>query len=325
MCAPLLQAAALRSRVDPRIGVTPSATPTRRRTRMTENRNGRVVTFYSYKGGTGRTMALANVAWILAATATGYSPSTGISNRPACTVSSIPSSTWPPDSTPGRHRPGHRLPGLGRPGGRPPTGTGLARVRRYAISFDWRFPAGGGLDLLRPGAGTVSTPPGQPLRLGRLLRPATAAAVFVPCGRPAPHYDYVLIDSRTGLSDTADICTVQLPARLVAASPSAPRASTAPRGSPGTSTNLPHHASASCRCRCGSTRVRRRKPTPGGRWPGSAGFPRQTGEEIARYWGRGDPVQAVLRVRGDTGHLRRRGRPVQLDARRLRAAHLDDQ
>ena len=34
---------------------------------MTDNRNGQVVTFYSYKGGTGRTMALANVAWILAA------------------------------------------------------------------------------------------------------------------------------------------------------------------------------------------------------------------------------------------------------------------
>lgn len=27
---------------------------------------GRIITFYSYKGGTGRSMALANVAWILA-------------------------------------------------------------------------------------------------------------------------------------------------------------------------------------------------------------------------------------------------------------------
>ena len=27
---------------------------------------GKIVTFYSFKGGTGRTMALANVAWILA-------------------------------------------------------------------------------------------------------------------------------------------------------------------------------------------------------------------------------------------------------------------
>ncbi|MFM7830997.1 MAG: hypothetical protein ACKPJD_04370, partial [Planctomycetaceae bacterium] len=29
-------------------------------------RNGRILTFYSYKGGTGRSMSLANVAWILA-------------------------------------------------------------------------------------------------------------------------------------------------------------------------------------------------------------------------------------------------------------------
>ena len=30
------------------------------------NSEGKIVTFYSFKGGTGRTMALANVAWILA-------------------------------------------------------------------------------------------------------------------------------------------------------------------------------------------------------------------------------------------------------------------
>lgn len=30
------------------------------------DREGRIVTFYSYKGGTGRTMALVNVGWILA-------------------------------------------------------------------------------------------------------------------------------------------------------------------------------------------------------------------------------------------------------------------
>src|SRR3954453_5414042 len=34
---------------------------------MAEDRAGQVVTFYSYKGGTGRSMMLANVAWILAA------------------------------------------------------------------------------------------------------------------------------------------------------------------------------------------------------------------------------------------------------------------
>ena len=29
-------------------------------------RFGKIITFYSYKGGTGRTMALANLAWVLA-------------------------------------------------------------------------------------------------------------------------------------------------------------------------------------------------------------------------------------------------------------------
>jgi Mrp family chromosome partitioning ATPase len=33
---------------------------------MSEISQGQIITFYSYKGGTGRTMALANVAWILA-------------------------------------------------------------------------------------------------------------------------------------------------------------------------------------------------------------------------------------------------------------------
>jgi Mrp family chromosome partitioning ATPase len=32
-----------------------------------EKKPGKIVTFYSYKGGTGRSMALANVAWLLAA------------------------------------------------------------------------------------------------------------------------------------------------------------------------------------------------------------------------------------------------------------------
>src|ERR1700753_4271948 len=33
----------------------------------TQDSHGQIITFYSFKGGTGRTMALANVAWILAA------------------------------------------------------------------------------------------------------------------------------------------------------------------------------------------------------------------------------------------------------------------
>src|ERR1700751_2039528 len=32
---------------------------------MSKTSQGQIITFYSYKGGTGRSMALANVAWIL--------------------------------------------------------------------------------------------------------------------------------------------------------------------------------------------------------------------------------------------------------------------
>src|SRR5882724_2390406 len=33
---------------------------------MESNSGGKIITFYSYKGGTGRSMALANAAWLLA-------------------------------------------------------------------------------------------------------------------------------------------------------------------------------------------------------------------------------------------------------------------
>ncbi len=38
---------------------------------MVSQHDSRILTFYSYKGGTGRSMALANVAWILRATVCG--------------------------------------------------------------------------------------------------------------------------------------------------------------------------------------------------------------------------------------------------------------
>ena len=49
---------------------------------MTDNGSGRIITFYSYKGGTGRTMALANTAWILASNGGGRPTGTGSS--PGC-------------------------------------------------------------------------------------------------------------------------------------------------------------------------------------------------------------------------------------------------
>ena len=45
---------------------TPDPAPDSTQTAGVPDRRGRIITFYSYKGGTGRSMMLANVAWILA-------------------------------------------------------------------------------------------------------------------------------------------------------------------------------------------------------------------------------------------------------------------
>ena len=83
----------------------------------------------------------------------------------------------------------------------------------YKSSLDWRFPSGGVLDFVPAGRQT----PSYPTRVnsfdwnqfyskyggGRLLDALVA--------RLKDQYDYVLIDSRTGVSDTAGICTIQMP------------------------------------------------------------------------------------------------------------------
>ncbi|MER5637508.1 FxSxx-COOH system tetratricopeptide repeat protein [Kitasatospora sp. NPDC002227] len=94
----------------------------------------------------------------------------------------------------------------------------FARVHQHAISLNWQlFPAGGSLDFLSAG---------QPNRdysetVGRLdwdlfYDRFDGGQFFDALKRDmSRRYDYVLIDSRTGLSDIAEICTVQMPDDLV--------------------------------------------------------------------------------------------------------------
>ncbi|MEH0931704.1 FxSxx-COOH system tetratricopeptide repeat protein [Micromonospora sp. CPCC 205558] len=187
---------------------------------MSTERDGQVVTFYSFKGGTGRTMALANVAWILAA------------NGKRVLVTD-----WDLES-PGLHRFFHPFLDVAAIGGTPgvidlirdyesetmreavrPEGwvEQFARVNRYAFSLVWEFPGGGGLSFLSAGrqnsdyAVSVSGLDWDTFyhRLG--------GAQFFDALREdmKREYDYTLIDSRTGLSDVADICTLHLPDTLV--------------------------------------------------------------------------------------------------------------
>ncbi|MEV0132516.1 FxSxx-COOH system tetratricopeptide repeat protein [Dactylosporangium sp. NPDC050688] len=187
---------------------------------MTQDRDGQVVTFYSYKGGTGRTMALANVAWILAA------------NGKRVLVAD-----WDLES-PGLHR-------FFAPFVNPRTleaTTGVidmvrqfewattrqgpgsigdyeqyARVARHAFSLDWQFPHGGSLDMLMSGRQNSDYATSLSGLDWDAFYEHLGGGEFFDALRAdmKRNYDYALIDSRSGLSDVADICTLHLPDLLV--------------------------------------------------------------------------------------------------------------
>ena len=186
-----------------------------------KSRKGRIITFYSYKGGTGRTMALANVAWILAAN--GYrvlaadwdleSPGLHRFFHPFLEtdmreeqgiIDLIRGYEWAAKKATGPERFGKLIPER-------------SRVEPYAFSLSWNFPNNGVLDFLSPGRQNddyAATLTGldwdnfyHSLNGGEFLD-AVAADM-------RRSYDYTLIDSRTGLSDVANICTAQLPDMLV--------------------------------------------------------------------------------------------------------------
>ena len=183
---------------------------------------GRIVTFYSFKGGTGRSMALANVAWILASN--GYK---------------VLAVDWDLEA-PGLHRYFHPFlvdqelrgtPGLmdllwdfataamdtsGDTG--PDWYVSYADVLTYAVSLRHDFGKRATLDLLPAGKQNLAYGP----RVGTFdwanFYDRLGGGLFVEALKKSmrAEYDYVLVDSRTGLSDTSGICTVQLPDTLVA-------------------------------------------------------------------------------------------------------------
>ena len=187
---------------------------------MSGSSAGQIITFYSYKGGTGRTMALANVAWILA----------GNGKR-------VLAVNWDLES-PGLHKFFHPFldestvtatPGVIEiindyaSAALAPEERGndwhleYARVERHAVSLEWAFRGGGRLDFLSAGRQNRDYSAAvcsldwdnfyDRLGGGRFFRAMREDM--------KQRYDYVLIDSRTGLSDVADICTIELPDVLV--------------------------------------------------------------------------------------------------------------
>lgn len=180
-----------------------------------------IITFYSYKGGTGRSMGLANAAWILASRglrvlavdwdleAPGlhrfFSPF--LPDRDLRSSRGLIDLVWefataaadPATSQePGWHE-------------------RLAVIEPYAMSVEHRFPGAGTIDLVPAGR--------QDHLYSSLVTSFDWNNFYERLGGGGflealkrnlrERYDYVLIDSRTGLSDTAGICTMQLPDILI--------------------------------------------------------------------------------------------------------------
>jgi Mrp family chromosome partitioning ATPase len=178
---------------------------------------GRIVTFYSSTGGTGRSMTLANIAWILA--------SNGLR---VLTVD------WDLES-PGLYRYFHPfVPGAAdatqgmvdllndylRAAVTTKSRSGAwhaeyARVLRHAFSLTWdEFPDRGSLDYLSAGhTSTQYAPTYWEHFYQRRDLPNFIEALRTDMRR---NYDYVLIDSQTGLNDTASICADVIPDVVVA-------------------------------------------------------------------------------------------------------------
>lgn len=179
--------------------------------------NGQIITFYSYKGGLGRTMALANVAWILAS-----------SGRRVLVMD------WHLDA-PGLHRyfaPFLLDPLMSQTAGvidffgeyanilaREPKAPmeKYSNILRNCNPVESEFPGGGGIDII--GAG----------RIGPSYSPTVNAfswfqfydrmqgARFLKLVREQvkKEYDYVLIDAQPGSSEVSSLCVMTLPDVLV--------------------------------------------------------------------------------------------------------------
>lgn len=187
-------------------------------------RLGKIVTFYSYKGGTGRSMALANFAWILAA-----------SGKRVLTID------WDLEA-PGLHRyfrPFLIDADLFETDGlidvcwqfaatamgtiESPTsshddeesfGESLEAI---AVRLDHEFASGGYIEFV--GAGRQTATYSQRVNTfawSRFYDIGGSQLLQTARRHLTEQYDWVLIDSRTGVSDTAGICTIQLPDAVVA-------------------------------------------------------------------------------------------------------------
>ena len=179
--------------------------------------SGTIVTFYSFKGGTGRTMALANVAWILASNGKRVLAMDWDLEAPGLHRYFAPFLGDPElDSTPGVIELVRGF-DLARP--RPADGdySQYARVERFASTLALSFDGGGYIDFVSPGRQTPEYSDTINTYDWKGFYDRRDGGAFLQALREdmRRNYDYALIDSRTGWSDTSGITTMAMPDVLV--------------------------------------------------------------------------------------------------------------
>jgi len=185
---------------------------------------GEVITFYSYKGGAGRTMALANIARRLAEACDAARPDAA---RPVLMID------WDLEAPSLHHYFNCKLDGPGvlelfeacrtvLQGARGTISDPEALARSVLQEVNWecyvcRAGEGSALYLMR--AGCMDDGYGE--RLGRLrwaeLFEACPALFRCLAEQLSQHFRYVLVDAHAGRSESTGICTALLPQKLVLA------------------------------------------------------------------------------------------------------------
>ena len=183
---------------------------------------GKIITFYSYKGGTGRSMAVANVAWLLASRGHRVlaidwdleAPGLHRYFEPFLTDKSLENSTGLIDfvldfASAAVSRGSENTP--------PDWYLDYANILAHATPVVWDFPPPGQLHLVPAGRQDTA----YAVRVNsfdwRQFYEKLGGGVWLEAVKQQirQRYDYILIDSRTGVSDTSGVCTVQMPDELV--------------------------------------------------------------------------------------------------------------
>lgn len=191
---------------------------------MDHTSSGKIITFYSYKGGVSRTMLLANVAWILASNGKRVlaidwdleAPGLHRYFRPFLAdqelteteglidflTEFVDEAVTPSENTEEPDAAWYEP---------------LTNLLRYAESLEWDFPGEGTIDFVPAGrqGATYSTRVNLFNWQDFYERFGGGAFLEKVKQKIRAEYDYILIDSRTGVSDTSGICTIQMPDILV--------------------------------------------------------------------------------------------------------------